>query len=120
MAPKSTFSSYKNHSRHETNGYTVTHPLAMVGIEVANALFYFAGFIALSVFISKLLFCRGRVCGSARADVAFGAFEFLIWVGTAFFAVRDLMKGGFNMRLGRRGGGQAPPVGPQMKEAQLA
>ncbi|KAK6066245.1 hypothetical protein SCUP234_02391 [Seiridium cupressi] len=97
-----------------------THPMAMAGIEVANALFYFAGFIALSVFISKLLFCRGSVCGSARADVAFGALEFLIWVATAFFAVREVMKGGFNLRLGRRGGGQAPLGGPQMKEAQMA
>ncbi|KAH6656660.1 membrane-associating domain-containing protein [Truncatella angustata] len=97
------------------------HPLAVVGLELANVLFYFAGFIALSVFISKLLFCRGSVCGSARADVAFGAFEFLLWTGTAFFAVRDMMKTGFSFRRrGAAGAGQAPLGGPQMKEAQLA
>ncbi|KAI1844155.1 hypothetical protein JX265_002928 [Neoarthrinium moseri] len=95
----------------------VAHPMAFVGLELANVLFYFAGFIALSVFISKLLFCRGSVCGSARADVAFGAFEFLVWGVTSFFAVRDNLKGGFNFRRNR---GQAPLAGPQMKESQLA
>ncbi|ETS77532.1 hypothetical protein PFICI_11406 [Pestalotiopsis fici W106-1] len=97
----------------------IVHPMAVVAVELLNALFYFAGFIALSVFISKLLFCRGSVCGSARADVAFGAMEFLAWTGTAVFSVRDAMKGGFNLR--RRGGASssAPVGGSQMKEAQL-
>ncbi|KAK6197151.1 hypothetical protein LQW54_010893 [Pestalotiopsis sp. IQ-011] len=96
----------------------IVHPVAVVAVELLNVLFYFAGFIALSVFISKLLFCRGSVCGSARADVAFGALQFLAWTGTAVFAVRDLMKGGFSMPR-RAGSGSAPAGGSQMKEAQL-
>ncbi|KAI0137350.1 membrane-associating domain-containing protein [Xylariales sp. AK1849] len=95
-----------------------SHPMASLGVEASNVLFYFAGFIALSVFISKLLFCRGTVCGAARADVAFGAIEFLVWTASAIFTAREVFKGGFNFR--RQGGRQAPLVGPQMKEAQLA
>lgn len=89
-------------------------------------LFYFAGFIALSVFISKLLFCRGTVCGAARADVVFGAFEFALWGATAVFMGKDVFKSGFRsgLKLGGSGAasssGSAPQAGPQMKEAQLA
>lgn len=94
--------------------------MGFVAIELLNVLFYFAGFIALAVFISKLLFCRGSVCGSARADVAFGFFEFALWIGSGFFAVRDLMKTGFSLGRGGRGSSSAPPAGPQMKESQMA
>ncbi|KAI1343984.1 membrane-associating domain-containing protein [Xylariaceae sp. FL0016] len=66
-----------------------SHPWAAIGLELGNALFYFAGFIALSVFISKLLFCRGSVCGAAQADVAFGAFEFLLWTASAVFMGKE-------------------------------
>jgi hypothetical protein len=38
-------------------------------------LFWFAGFIALAVFISNLLFCRGDVCRAAQAATVFGALE---------------------------------------------
>jgi hypothetical protein len=64
------------------------------------------------------------VCGSARADVAFGFFEFLLFCGTAFFSVRDVLKTGFSIRRPGRGGASsgssAPPAGPQMKESQMA
>ncbi|KAF2969915.1 hypothetical protein GQX73_g3706 [Xylaria multiplex] len=46
------------------------HPYAALSLEFGNALFYFAGFIALSTFMGRLLFCRGSVCSAARADVA--------------------------------------------------
>lgn len=118
--PKCKTTDHASYETYESNKHIVSHPLAIVGVEAANVLFYFAGFIALSIFISKLLFCRGSVCGSARADVAFGGFEFLLFAATTFFAVRDGMKGGFNIRLGRRGGGQAPSADQQMKESQMA
>lgn len=94
-------------------------------------LFYFAGFVALAVFLSKLLFCRGAVCGSARAATAFSAFEFILWAATSFFTIKDATKGGFSgIRLPGRGGASRAQAsmqyadttgGPQpMKEAAMA
>ncbi|ORY64047.1 membrane-associating domain-containing protein [Pseudomassariella vexata] len=94
-----------------------SHPYVSIALEFCNVLFYFAGFIALSVFISKLLFCRGTVCGAAKADVAFGVMEFLLWGVSAVLMGKDVFKMGFNFR---KSGRQAPLEGPQMKESQLA
>jgi hypothetical protein len=74
--------------------FSVFHPYAHITLEVLNALFYFAGFIALGVFISGLLFCRGAVCSSAQASVAFGAFEWILWTATAVLAGMETFKGG--------------------------
>lgn len=95
---------------------------------MTNVLFYFAGFVALAVFLSKLLFCRGAVCGSARAATAFGAFEFVLWGVTAAFTVKDAVKGGFsgirlpgrNRGQGSQGTMQFQQGNQQMKEAAMA
>ncbi|KAE8446436.1 hypothetical protein EG329_012041 [Mollisiaceae sp. DMI_Dod_QoI] len=72
-----------------------SHPYGHLGLSVLNTLFYFAGFIALAVFLGKLLFCRGSVCAAARADAVFAAFSCLLWTAsTALFAV-DMFRGGF-------------------------
>ncbi|KAI1400448.1 membrane-associating domain-containing protein [Hypoxylon fuscum] len=96
-----------------------SHPLVAIGLETGNALFYFAGFIALSVFMSRLLFCRGSVCGAAQATIAFGAFEFVLWTASAVIMGKELVKSGTLQGLRRRRG-QAPLSAPQMKEAQAA
>ncbi|KAK2003098.1 hypothetical protein LX36DRAFT_165861 [Colletotrichum falcatum] len=87
-----------------------SHPWAAVGFEALNVLFYFSGFVALAVFLSKLLFCRGAVCGAARADTVFAAFQFVLWSGTTLLMFKDVFKTGF--RKPTAGG---PP--PQMKES---
>ncbi|WYZ37580.1 hypothetical protein EsH8_II_001086 [Colletotrichum jinshuiense] len=87
-----------------------SHPWAAVGFELLNVLFYFAGFIALAVFLSKLLFCRGAVCSAARADTVFAAFQFCLWTGTSLLMVKDVFKTGF-----RKPSVSGPP--PQMKES---
>ena len=56
---------------------------------------YFAGFIALSVFLGKLLICKGKVCGSARAASIFAAFNFLLWSATTGLLALEIFKGGF-------------------------
>ncbi|KAI1323819.1 membrane-associating domain-containing protein [Xylariaceae sp. FL0255] len=56
---------------------------AAFALEALNSLFYFAGFIALSLFLRSLFRCRAGPCSAARADVAFGAFEFVLWAATA-------------------------------------
>ncbi|KAI0422400.1 membrane-associating domain-containing protein [Xylaria grammica] len=89
------------------------HPYAALSLEFSNALFYFAGFIALSTFMGNLLYCRGSVCSAARADVAFGIFEFLLWVASTIITSRDIFKKGFR----RSNNTQAPLGVPPMKEA---
>ncbi|KAI0402404.1 membrane-associating domain-containing protein [Xylaria palmicola] len=91
------------------------HPYAALSLEFGNALFYFAGFIALSTFMSRLLYCRGSVCSAARADVAFGVFEFLLWTASTSLAAKDLVRKGF--RRSNNTQVQAPLGAPPMKEA---
>ncbi|RDL38271.1 Uncharacterized protein BP5553_02611 [Venustampulla echinocandica] len=71
-----------------------SHPFVHLAVEAVNTLFYFAGFIALAVFISKLVFCRGTVCGAARAASAFAGFSWLLWTGTTALVILKMMKGG--------------------------
>jgi hypothetical protein len=71
-----------------------SHPYAHLGFEVLNVLFYFAGFIALAVFLGKLLFCRGSVCAAARADAVFAAFSWMLWTGTTTILALEIFKGG--------------------------
>jgi len=63
-------------------------------VELLNLLFYFAGFIALAVFLGKLLFCRGSVCSAARADAVFAAFNWLLWTGSSALLALEMFKGG--------------------------
>jgi hypothetical protein len=71
------------------------HPHAMFIVEVMNALFYFAGFIALAVFLGKLRFCRGSVCEAAKANAGLSAIQFLVWGATAGLCGMGLFRGGF-------------------------
>ncbi|CAG8976322.1 hypothetical protein HYALB_00005729 [Hymenoscyphus albidus] len=75
-----------------------SHPYAHLGFEFLNTLFYFAGFIALAVFIGKLLFCRGSVCAAARADATFAAFSWLLWTASTVIVALQIFKGGMNLR----------------------
>lgn len=96
----------------------ISHPMAAFGLTTSNALFHFAGFIALSVFMSKLLFCRGSVCGSAQASIAFGAMEFLLWTASAIFTGKEVVQGGFLPKRGAKS--QSPLKSSEMKEAPAA
>ncbi|MCJ1232099.1 hypothetical protein MMC14_000048 [Varicellaria rhodocarpa] len=51
------------------------HKFAILAIEAITMIFWFAGFIALAVFISGLLLCSGTACKIAQAGTVFGAFE---------------------------------------------
>ncbi|KAI1245479.1 hypothetical protein MGN70_012369 [Eutypa lata] len=77
------------------------HSAAALGLESANAVFHFSGFIYLAVFIGKLLFCRGSVCAAARAASVFGAFEFLFWCVSAALAAKEVAAGGFSLPFRR-------------------
>lgn len=101
------------------------NPYIAMGLEALNALFYFAGFIALAVFLNTLVFCRGTVCGSARAATAFGAFNWLLFTVSCGLAAKEtVFKSGFGGGLGglRRGAGGAPtsPPAPLEKKEDSA
>lgn len=115
----------------DKKAFPVHHPWAVLALETTNVIFYFAGFIALAVFLSKLLFCRGAVCGSARAATAFSSFEFALWAATAALTIKDAAQGGFSgIRLPGRNRGPSQATmqfqqgqqqqQQQMKEAAMA
>lgn len=89
-----------------------SNPYAVLSLEISNLLFWFAGFVSLSVFLSKLLFCRGSVCGAARADVGIAACLSVSWIVTVALLARDAIRsGGFEgfrsvsfLKRHRRGG----------------
>ncbi|KAE8444475.1 hypothetical protein EG329_000459 [Mollisiaceae sp. DMI_Dod_QoI] len=60
-----------------------THLFTALVIQVSISGLYMAGFIALSVFLSRLLFCQGSVCAAARADAVFAAFSYAVWAASA-------------------------------------
>lgn len=71
-------------------------PLIHLGVSLLATLFYFSGFVALAVFLGRLLFCRGSVCAAARADAAFSAFSFLLWGASSGLLALQFFKGGFS------------------------
>ncbi|KAK4181093.1 membrane-associating domain-containing protein [Triangularia setosa] len=92
-----------------------------LGVELSNVVFWFAGFVALAVFLSRLLFCRGSVCQSAQADVAFAAVGWLLWTATGVLMVKEVVRKGGLMKTpswGRstKAAGLAPVEVPATKE----
>ena len=52
----------------------IAHKYAIVALDAVTMLFWFAGFIALAVFVTELSLCFGNVCHTAQAAIVFGAF----------------------------------------------
>jgi hypothetical protein len=77
--------------------FIASHPYAHFALEIITTIFYFAGFIALSVFLSKLLYCRGSVCASARAAAIFTSISCATWVLTTILLGIEIFKGGFRV-----------------------
>lgn len=50
------------------------HKFGILAAEAVTMIFWFAGFIALAVFLSDRV-CYGHVCNAAKAAAAFAAFE---------------------------------------------
>lgn len=68
------------------------HPLVSLAVEAINAVFYFAGFIALAVFLSHIGFCNGTVCATGRATSPVAATEFISWITTTILLAKDIFK----------------------------
>lgn len=63
------------------------HKHGILAAEAVTMLFWLAGFLAEAVFMSHLGFCRGSVCVSARAGVAFSAMSWVLFVSTTVMAM---------------------------------
>jgi len=94
--------------KHLADWIIASHPIAHFVVQLLNTLFYFAGFVALAVFLSKLLFCRGTVCVAARADAAFAAFSWIIWTATTVLLSLEV--------FGRRGRSSSVGLKQNMSE----
>ncbi|KAH8714155.1 hypothetical protein BGZ61DRAFT_206846 [Ilyonectria robusta] len=65
-------------------------PYASIAVDMTNTALYFAGFIALAVFMTNLTFCRGTVCAVGRADAVFAAAQFTVWIASTILMAKDL------------------------------
>jgi hypothetical protein len=71
------------------------HRFIHLGAEAGTMIFWFAGFIAMAVWVSDhLRGCSGRVCHSARAAVVFAAFEWVLWTVTTILTALKAFRGG--------------------------
>ncbi|KKY20000.1 hypothetical protein UCRPC4_g04323 [Phaeomoniella chlamydospora] len=84
----------------------MAHKFGILVAEVLAMLFWFAGFIALGVFLGNLVFCKGSVCNAARAATALGAVEWLLFAATTIMATVHVVRT-------RRTTNEKPP--PQMQ-----
>jgi hypothetical protein len=93
-----------------TMTFAASHPYIHLALESLLSLFYFAGFIALSVFLSKLLFCRGSVCAAAKAAVTVSVSNWLLWSLTTIMLAWDIFKEGYRKRRAARLSAKLPAV----------
>ena len=80
---------------------------ALANLEALNALFYFCGFTAAAVFVSRLRFCIEAQCGTIQAAVVAAALLFVAWTATTALVAKDIFKGGLRKPAPRRAG---PPM----------
>jgi len=67
------------------------HKFGILAAEALTMLFWFAGFIALAVFLSNRV-CFGQVCNVAKAAVVFASFEWLVFAVTFGMATLHVVR----------------------------
>ncbi|KAJ9618514.1 hypothetical protein H2203_009111 [Taxawa tesnikishii (nom. ined.)] len=67
------------------------HKFVVLGVESLTMLFWFAGFIALAVFLSDRV-CYGHVCNAAKAAAVFAAFEWVLFTATTVMAALHVVR----------------------------
>jgi len=68
------------------------HAYVVAGVEGLTMIFWFAGFLALAVWLGNRV-CFGHVCSAAKAATAFGAFAWVAFAITFGLAVMYLIRG---------------------------
>ncbi|KAI9815690.1 MAG: hypothetical protein M1827_002086 [Pycnora praestabilis] len=73
---------------------SLAHKFGVLAVEAITMLFWFAGFIALAVYINGNLFdfCSGGVCSAIKAACVFGAFEWLLFLATTVLAALHVFR----------------------------
>lgn len=89
----------------------------VVGVEAVAVLSWFAGFIATAANISSDTCPHGGTCGTIAAATAFGAFEWLLFVVTAYLTVRTVFSGSRQSSTTLSGTSKAHPS-TQMQSAK--
>jgi len=92
----------------------VAHPWEFLVLEFTNVIFWVGSSLSLTVFLSKLLFCRGSVCAAAQADAAFAFVLMGLWLSTFIPLAMDVFKSGFRKPGPKMSGGAGTKDG--MKE----
>ncbi|KAJ5709609.1 hypothetical protein N7493_009900 [Penicillium malachiteum] len=76
-----------------THAPRLAHRMVIPAMEVITMIFWFAGFIATAAELPDSHACHWSACRSRQAATVFGAFEWLLFALTTFFAVVDFMNG---------------------------
>ncbi|KAJ6107671.1 hypothetical protein N7523_008994 [Penicillium sp. IBT 18751x] len=69
----------------------LAHHYVIPAVEVITMIFWFAGFIALGAELPPPAYCHWSACSAMQATTVFGAFEWVLFAVTTYFAVLDLM-----------------------------
>ena len=64
----------------------------LLALEGVTMLYWFAGFVALAVFLADRI-CFGQVCDVARAGTVIGGLSWAAWMGSFVVGVWGLFKG---------------------------
>ncbi|KAF2016620.1 hypothetical protein BU24DRAFT_423000 [Aaosphaeria arxii CBS 175.79] len=75
--------------------------IGLIALEALTMLYWFAGFIALAVFLSDRI-CFGTVCSVAKAGTALSAFSWVAWAVTLAMSALRAFRTGF--KKGESGG----------------
>ncbi|RAL07322.1 MARVEL domain-containing protein [Aspergillus homomorphus CBS 101889] len=70
----------------------IAHIFIMLAVEAVTMIFWFAGFIALSVYLPPSEFCHWSRCRALQAATVFGAFEWALFVATTVVATFEMMR----------------------------
>ncbi|KAJ5404098.1 hypothetical protein N7509_003969 [Penicillium cosmopolitanum] len=69
----------------------LAHRFVIPAVEIITMIFWFAGFIALGAELPPPRYCHYSTCRALQAVTVFGAFEWVLFSVTTYFAVVDLM-----------------------------
>ncbi|PYH98360.1 hypothetical protein BO71DRAFT_395311 [Aspergillus ellipticus CBS 707.79] len=70
----------------------LAHRFVIPAVEVITMIFWFAGFIALGVFLPPSEYCHWSRCRALQAATVFGAFEWALFVATTIVAVFGVLQ----------------------------
>lgn len=79
------------------------HPWEFLFVEFTNVVFWVGSGMSLTVFLSRLLFCRGSVCAAAQADAVFAFVSMGVWMSTFIPLALDVLRVGVKRRAQAKG-----------------